>query len=145
MSSLKRPAEDDAEASENTSDVATGTEKKHVAALAPSHLFVILADEEYDAGLYSAHEGPRPLGVARTLTGATELMKTLHDAYEAKRVLKEGETRVEFEGLDTKNKKGKVVGEASIGDLEARVEKWKAAEGKTVGVPEFFSPSLLKG
>jgi hypothetical protein len=42
-------------------------------------------------------------------------MKTLHDAYEAKRVLKQGETRVEFEGLDTKNKKGKVVGEASIG------------------------------
>jgi hypothetical protein len=72
-------------------------------------------------------------------------MKTLHDAYEAKRVLKEGETRVEFEGLDTKNKKGKVVGEASIGDLEARVEKWKAAEGKTVGVPEFSPPSLLKG
>ncbi|KAJ6467971.1 hypothetical protein C8R47DRAFT_1201028 [Mycena vitilis] len=49
-----------------------------------SRLFVILADEEYDAGLSSAHEGPRPLGVARPLTGATALPQSLHDAQEAK-------------------------------------------------------------
>ncbi|KAF9018743.1 hypothetical protein BDZ89DRAFT_1073591, partial [Hymenopellis radicata] len=121
MSSLKRPAEEDAPASETTA---------HTAAPAPSHLFVVLVDEEHGGGLDSAHEGPRPLGVARTITGATELLKSLHDAYEAKN-LKEGETPEEFDGLDTANKKGKLVGEASIGDMQARVEKWKVAEGKT--------------
>ncbi|KAJ6458414.1 hypothetical protein C8R47DRAFT_149614 [Mycena vitilis] len=132
MSGLKRPAEDDA-APADTVDSPTGADTdtaNYVAAPAPSHLFVILADEEYDAGLSSEHEGPRPLGVARTIAGATALLQSLHDAQEAKRVLKDGETREEFGGLDTGNKKGKLVGEAQIGEQEVRVEKWKVAEGK---------------
>ncbi|KAJ7648307.1 hypothetical protein DFH06DRAFT_1209925 [Mycena polygramma] len=133
MSSLKRPAEDVGDVPEETAIA-----KPYLAAPAPSHLFVILADEEYDAGLSSEHEGPRPLGVARTLAGATALLQTLHDAQEAKRVLKDGETREAFGGLDTGNKKGKIVGEAQIGEQEVRVEKWKVAEGKEPATgPEF--------
>ena len=65
-------------------------------------------------------------------------MKKLHDAQEGRRVLKEGEVRVEFGGLDTRDKKGKLVGEARVEDMEARVEKWKVAEGKTVRPYSFF-------
>ncbi|KAJ7098931.1 hypothetical protein C8R44DRAFT_810936 [Mycena epipterygia] len=88
--------------------------------------------EEYNSGLYSEHEDPRPLGFARTIAGATEILKTLHDAREAKVVLKEGETRKEFAGLDASGNKGKVIGEAHVGGMEVRVEKWKVVEGKTV-------------
>ncbi|KAJ6599565.1 hypothetical protein B0H10DRAFT_1959013 [Mycena sp. CBHHK59/15] len=85
-----------------TVDIAT----KHVAAPAPSYLYVILAGVEYDARL-------------------GELMKMLHDAYEVKHVSKDGETHEKFEGLDTRKNKGEVtVGEASV-------QKWKVAEGKT--------------
>ncbi|KAJ7153423.1 hypothetical protein C8R43DRAFT_445427 [Mycena crocata] len=135
MSSVKRPADEELTDTENAVPVgaeAGDGEGEHVAAPAPSHIFVILTDDEYDAGLDSAHEGPRPLGVARTIAGATELMKTLHDAHEAKRVLKDGEEHVEFAGLDTREKKGKLVGEATVGDMEVRVEKWKIAESKTL-------------
>lgn len=120
MTSVKRPAEDDLENAPTEPEA-----KAHTAAPAPSHLFVVVCDDEYDNGLDSAHEGPRPLGVARTIAGATEIMKTLHDA-------KRGEDGEEFAGLDTKSKKGKVVGEAQVGNMSARVEKWKVAEGKTV-------------
>ncbi|KAJ7673612.1 hypothetical protein B0H17DRAFT_1140827 [Mycena rosella] len=152
MSSLKRPAEDDAPDTENASssipsvpdapdakEHAASDAKDHVAAPAPSHLFVVVTDDEYDTGLDSAHEGPRPLGVARTLAGATELMKALHDVHEAKRVLAEGEARSEFGGLDTKSKKGKLVGEAHVGNMKARVEKWKVAEGKTLATGAQFT------
>ncbi|KAJ7032557.1 hypothetical protein C8F04DRAFT_1107216, partial [Mycena alexandri] len=131
MSSLKRLAED----ALDDGDAQTST---YTATAPPTHLYVILADEEYDAGLYTAHEGPRPLGVARTIAGAEAVMKELHDAHEAKRLLKEGETRVPFGGLDTREKKGKLIGKGAVGDLEARVEKWKVSEGKDPATgPEF--------
>ncbi|KAJ7764282.1 hypothetical protein B0H16DRAFT_1526606 [Mycena metata] len=137
MSSLKRPAEDALDAG----DAQTST---YTAAAPPTHLYVILADEEYDAGLYSAHEGPRPLGVARTIAGAEAVMKELHDAYEAKRQLKEGETRAPFGGLDTRKKKGKLIGEGAIGAFEARVEKWKVSEGKDPATgPEFAAADAV--
>ncbi|KAJ7184870.1 hypothetical protein C8R46DRAFT_1065353 [Mycena filopes] len=122
MSSLKRSAGD-------AVDDADAPTSSYIAAAPPTHLYVILADEEYDAGL-GEHEGTRPLGVARTIAGAEAVMKSLHDAYEAKRDLKEGETREPFGGLDSREKKGKLVGEGGIGNSEVRVEKWKVAEGK---------------
>ncbi|KAJ6616342.1 hypothetical protein B0H10DRAFT_1399838 [Mycena sp. CBHHK59/15] len=125
--SLKRAADDDAAVPDASPD-----SPQHSAAPAPTHLFVVLADMEYDAGLCSEHEGPRPLGVARTLSGASEILKTYHDAEEAKRTLKDGEERAEFKGLDEAKKAGKVVAEAQAGDLYARVEKWKVATAKTI-------------
>ncbi|KAJ7148371.1 hypothetical protein C8R46DRAFT_1065340, partial [Mycena filopes] len=122
MSSVKRSAEDAAPDDD-------APPSSYIAAAPPTHLYVILADEEYDVGL-GEHEGARLLGVARTIAGAEAVMKSLHDASEAKRELKEGETREPFGGLDSRDKKGKLVGEGGVGDLEARVEKWKVAEGK---------------
>ncbi|KAJ7270254.1 hypothetical protein C8J57DRAFT_306104 [Mycena rebaudengoi] len=108
-------------------DAASGAE--HAAAAAPTHLFVVLADMEHNAGL-GDFEGPCPLGVARTINGAEEILKNYHDAYEAKRTLKDSSyAQTEFEGLETK-KTGKVVGEAQAGDVAGRVEKWKIAVAK---------------
>ncbi|KAK7036207.1 hypothetical protein R3P38DRAFT_2911007 [Favolaschia claudopus] len=139
MSSLKRRAADDFDSAEvistptaDTTSSGFGSTTRHVAAPPPSHLYVILAWDEYDAGLCTLQEGVLPLGVARTLAGSTELMKTLHDANEAKRVLKDGETAEEFGGLDTNNAKGKIVGEGFVGDLDVRVEKWKITDGKNL-------------
>ncbi|KAJ7081133.1 hypothetical protein B0H15DRAFT_953148 [Mycena belliarum] len=143
MSSLKRAADTDAEATENAPDAyaaSSSPDVPYVAAPAPSHLFVVVADVEYDAGLDCEHDGPRPLGVARTLAGATALMKNLHDAHEAARVLKDGDAVVEFAGLDANpwRAKGKLVGEARVGAMQARVEKWKVASGKTLATGAKF-------
>ncbi|KAJ7472645.1 hypothetical protein FB451DRAFT_1367559 [Mycena latifolia] len=139
MSSLKRPAEDDTATGEPSTAPGATSAPEHTAAPAPSHLFLVIADDEYDAGLDSAHEGPRLLGVARTISGAKTLMEALHDAQEAKRVLRDGETREAFGGLDTSGAKGKLVGTAYIGDMDARVEKWKVAEGKTLATGVEFT------
>jgi hypothetical protein len=87
---------------------------------------------ERNAGLGN-FEGTWPLGVARTTNGAEEILKNYHDAYEAKRALKDSSyAQTEFERLETK-KTGKVVGEAHAGDVAGRMEKWKVAV-KEVGL-----------
>ncbi|KAJ7473133.1 hypothetical protein B0H11DRAFT_2195735 [Mycena galericulata] len=163
MSALKRAAEDEVlaptsqapSATASTQDPASSVQQEHTAAPAPTHLYVVLALEEYSDGLDSPHEGPRPLGVARTLQGATGIVKRLYDAHEAKRAAsaaKEGgkdseaaekenkeEKPVEFPGLNTMGNKGKLVGEARVGGVEVRVERWKVAEGKTLATGEQFT------
>ncbi|KAJ7136871.1 hypothetical protein C8R44DRAFT_868965 [Mycena epipterygia] len=153
MTGVKRPAEHIAlntpAKAENADTPQAGSKAERTArrraATAPTHLFVVLVSDWRDTVLartFSKGEvalcgGYYPLGVARTLAGAVDILTALHDAHETERVLKEGGSPLPFPGLDTNC--SWCVAEARIGDKQVRVEKRKISSEKTLATGAEFT------